>query len=230
VPRNARVVVPDYPHHVVHRGHNRQVIFAERRDYESYLDALRELKAKHQVAVHAYCLMTNHVHLLLAPRDLTGMAKLMKDLAGRQTVRHNRLEGRTGTLWESRYRSSLVQYEAYLLACSRYIELNPVRARIVARPEHYAWSSCRLRLGQGTSDLLDFDPAYLGLGANETERRRRYREFLRAAVPLGEWELIRDAARRGQLTGTERFTEDVAKIIGRRIERRAQGRPRDPEA
>jgi putative transposase len=221
--------VPDYPHHVVQRGHNRQVIFAERQDYECYLGALGELKAKHHVAVYAYCLMTNHVHLLLAPRDQVGLGNLMKELAGSQTLRHNRLEERSGTLWEGRYRSSLVARDEYLLACCRYIELNPVRARIVADPEDYAWSSCRYRLGRATCDWLDLDPAYLGLGGNETERLRRYREFLRAAVPGGEWELIRGAARRGQLTGTDRFTADVAQIIGRRVERRARGRPRRPD-
>lgn len=192
--RRARVVLPRYPHHIVQRGHNRQVIFAEPKDYARYLDTLREFKEEHGVAVYAFCLMTNHVHLLLAPREPAGIGKLMKRLAGRQTRHHNRLEGRSGTLWEGRYKSSLVQRDEYLMAC------------------------CRYRLGQGTADWLDYDPCYLALGVSETARRRRYREFLQGAIPGGEWELIREAIQRGQLTGTERFTQEVADILGRRVE------------
>ncbi len=227
MPRMARIVLPHYPHHIVQRGHNRQVVFAQPRDYERYIGALREFKKEYGVALYAFCLMTNHVHLLLAPRDSTGLARLMKRLAGRQTRHHNRLEGRTGTLWEGRYKSSLVEHDEYLLACSRYIELNPVRARIVARPQDYAWSSCRYRLGTDwdSADWLDRDPCYLALGAAEDERRRRNREFLYAAIPSGEWELIREAVQRGQLTGRERFTQEIADIIGRRVERRGRGRP-----
>jgi putative transposase len=149
----------------------------------------------------------------------------MKRLAGRQTRYHNRLEGRTGTLWESRYKSSPVDSEAYLLACTRYIELNPVRARMVATPEEYPWSSCRYRLGYARCEWLDHDPCYLALGANEAERRERYRVFLRAAIPEGEWRLIREAIQRGQLTGTDRFVEKVEAILGKRIEKRSPGRP-----
>ncbi len=225
MPRTPRVVLPHYPHHIVQRGHNRQVIFAEPRDYERYLDTLREFKKQYGVAVYAFCLMTNHVHLLLAPREPDAIGKLMKRLAGRQTRHHNRLEGRTGTLWEGRYKSSVVQHDDYLFACFRYIELNPVRARIVAEPQDYAWSSCRYRLGPDTADWLDQHPCYLALGGDESERRRRYREFLRAAIPSGEWELIREAVQRGQLTGNSRFTEQVAEILGRRVERRGPGRP-----
>jgi len=221
----ARIVLPHYPHHIVQRGHNRQVIFAGRQDYQRYLDTLRELKEKYAVAVYAFCLMTNHVHLLLSPCEPTGLGKLMKRLAGRQTRHHNRLEGRTGTLWEGRYKSSLVERDDYLLACCRYIELNPVRARMVAEPQDYAWSSCRYRLGADTSDWLDPDPCYLSLGEDEAERRRRYREFLLAGIPSGEWELIREAVQRGQLTRAGHFTQEVAGILGRRVERRGRGRP-----
>jgi putative transposase len=135
MPRTGRMVLPDYPHHVVQRGHNRQVVFAEPADYRYYLDTLTEFKAAFGVRVYAFCLITNHVHLLLAPDTRAGMGQLMKRLVGRQTRYHNRAEGRRGTLWESRYKSSPVQTDGYLLACIRYIELNPVRARMVAAPE-----------------------------------------------------------------------------------------------
>lgn len=225
MPRTGRVVVPHYPHHIVQRGHNRQVIFAERTDYERYLVTLQELKGEYGVKVFAFCLMTNHVHLLIAPRDPTGIAKLMKGLAGRQTRYRNRLEGRSGTLWEGRYRSSLVQREDYLLACCRYIELNPVRAAMVAEPQDYVWSSCRYRLGYGTAAWLDLDPGYIAMGTTETERHVRYRAFLQAAIPSSEWGMIRAAVQRGQLTGNARFTDEVSAIVGRRVEQRGRGRP-----
>lgn len=225
MPRIGRTVLPDYPHHIVQRGHNRQVVFAEQRDFERYLETLATFKGVFGVKVYAYCLMTNHVHLLLVPETIAGLAQLMKRLAGRQTRHHNRLEGRRGTLWESRYKSSPVDSDDYLLACTRYIELNPLRARMVAAPEDYRWSSCRYHLGLARCDWLDSDPAYLALGETRAMREERYRAFLHAAIPDGEWTLIREAVQRGQLTGRERFVDQVEAILGRRIEKRAPGRP-----
>ena len=228
MPRVGRVVLPDYPHHVVQRGHNRQVVFAAAEDYERYLSDLRELKETFGIKVYAYCLMTNHVHLLVGPRDTpSALGDFMKALAGRATRYRNRLEKRSGTLWESRYKSSLVQKDAYLLACCRYIELNPVRARMVAAPQDYLWSSAQERLGLAPPPgLLDWSPTYLGLGRTEAERQKRYAQFLREAIPAGEWSLIREALQRGQLTGSQRFIDEIEQVVGRRIEHRAPGRPR----
>jgi putative transposase len=225
MPRMARVVLAGYPHHVVQRGHNRQVVFAEDRDYRRYLATLEEFKGTFGVEVYAWCLMTNHVHLLLAPSDTAGLGQLMKRLAGRQTRYHNALEQRSGTLWESRYKSSPVQSDGYLLACCRYIELNPVRARMVAAAEDYPWSSCRARLGYSACGCLDLDPCYRGLAPDEPGRRAQYRRYLQSAIPDEEWALIRAAVQRGQLTGNRAFTAQVAATIGRRIERRRRGRP-----
>jgi putative transposase len=225
VPRIGRTILPYYPHHIVQRGHNRQVVFAESRDFERYLNTLIEFKAVYGVKVYAYCLMTNHVHLLLAPETIAGLAQLMKRLAGRQTRYHNRLEGRSGTLWESRYKSSPVDSDEYLLACSRYIELNPVRARMVSAPEEYPWSSCRYRLGDVHGQWLDDDPCYLALADNTPRRQERYRQFLHAAIPEGEWGLIREAVQRGHLTGSGRFVDKVEAILGKRIEKRSPGCP-----
>lgn len=226
MPRTGRIVLAGYPHHVVQRGHNRQAVFAAERDYRRYLETLAEFKAVYAVQVYAYCLMTNHVHLLLAPgAKASGIGQLMKRLAGRQTRYHNGLEGRTGTLWESRYKSSPVDSDAYLLACIRYIELNPVRARMVASPEAYSWSSCAHHLGLVRTPWLDDDPAYLALGDVCEARQERYRRFLFEAIPEDEWTLIRTAVQRGQLTGTQRFVDEVEAILGRRIEHRPPGRP-----
>jgi len=226
MPRLGRVVLPGYPHHIVQRGHNRQAVFAEDADYERYLSDLWELKESCGVRVYAYCLMTNHVHLLVAPETDAGLGWLMKGLAGRTTRYRNRLENRSGTLWESRYKSSIVQTDTYLLACCRYIELNPVRARVTKAPQDYPWSSCRRHLGLERASPLDLDPAWRALAETDRTRRRRYGAYLQDAVPPNEWALIRDAAQRGQLTGNRKFVDEVARISGRRIELRAQGRPR----
>ena len=225
MPRIGRAILQYYPHHVVQRGHNRQVVFVETGDYERYLETLAQFKDVYGVKVYAFCLMTNHVHLLVAPEEIAGLGQLMKRLAGRQTRYHNRLEGRTGTLWESRYKSSPVDTDEYLLACTRYIELNPVRARMVTTPQDYRWSSCHYHLGRNGWDWLDPDPCYLALGNDDAQRQERYRHFLRATIPEGEWNLIRDAVQRGQLTGTGRFVDKVEEVLGRRIEKRARGRP-----
>ncbi|WP_460079716.1 transposase [Pseudomonas sp. H3_H05] len=228
MPRMGRIVIPNYPHHIVQRGHNRQVVFAVAEDYQRYLTDLRELKDAFGVKVYAYCLMTNHVHLLLAPGEsVAGLGQLMKALAARATRYRNRLEGRSGTLWESRYKSSVVQSDSYLLACCRYIELNPVRARMVADAADYPWSSYRIRVGDmPDSHWLNADPCFVALGNTSAERCRRYEEFVRQAVPADEIRLIRDSLQRGQLTGTSRFVDEVERIVGVRIEQRGQGRPR----
>lgn len=178
------------------------------------------------IGIYAYCLMTNHVHLLLQPGEVVaGMGRFMKALSARTTRYFNRLEGRSGTLWESRYKSSPVQTEQYLLACCRYIELNPVRARIASHPSEYRWSSYTARMGGQGGGCLDLDPMYLALADDDTTRQHRYQKFLEEAIPTGEWELIRESVKRGQLTGNTRFAEAVEQIIGRRLEHRGPGRP-----
>ena len=150
----------------------------------------------------------------------------MKRLSGRQTRYVNRLERRSGTLWESRYKSSPIQTDEYLLACIRYVELNPVRARRVADAQDYRWSSYQARMNGHARVMPDFDPCYLALGASTEERQIRYREYLQSAIPDGEWAFIQEAVARGQLTGNGRYVEEVKKIIGRRIEHRRPGRPK----
>ncbi len=147
MPRKARIVIPGVAHHVIQRGHNRQMVFAIEEDFQCYLQNLVELQNAFGVKLYAYCLMTNHVHLLLVPARPKGLALLLKHLAARQTRYVNTIERRTGTLWEGRYKSSPVETETYLLACSRYIELNPVWAGIVPSLEAYRWSSYRGKIG-----------------------------------------------------------------------------------
>ena len=204
------------------------MVFVGDQDYQRYIADLRELKDVFGVKVYAYCLLTNHVHLLLAPGDaIAGLGQLMKALAARATRYRNRLEGRRGTLWESRYKSSVVDSDAYLLACCRYIELNPVRARMVAEAGDYPWSSYQMRVtDQLGSDWLDIDPCFIALGDTPERRRIRYMEFIRESATSSEIELIRSALQRGQLTGSARFVDEIERVQGQRIELRGQGRPR----
>ena len=227
MPRIGRVVLPNCPHHIVQRGHNRQEIFIQESDYAFFLATLREWKEACGVKVYAFCLMNNHVHLVLEPpEDVAMLPRLMKRLAGRQTRYTNRLIDRRGTLWESRYKSSAIQTDKYLLACCRYVELNPVRAGMVDDPSHYPWSSYRERIYGNVDAWLDSADCFDALGGSEESRRRRYQEYVSGAIPDGEWQLIREAVQRGQLTGDNSFIGDVEQLVGRRIERRGRGRPR----
>ena len=226
MPRSPRVVLPGHPHHVVHRGHNRRVVFRTPGDYASYLDSLGELKARFQVRVQAYCLMPNHVHLLLEPGSANGLALLMKHLAGRHSARINRRERFTGGLWEGRYYSSVVARDAYWHECHRYIELNPIRAALVANPEEYRWSSCRYRTGDETVPWLDVDPWFDALGATPIERWHAYRDFLRQGVAKDRCDRIRNAVRRGQLTGEPGVEREFERMTGRVLAWRGPGRPR----
>ena len=227
MPRTARIVVPNSPHHIVQRGHNRQTVFACEDDYRYYLDNLAEWKGKYRCQVFAFCLMTNHVHLVVDPGDdPEALGKWMKRLAGRQTRYVNRLEGRSGTLWEGRFKSSPIETNRYLLACCRYVDMNPVAAGLCDNPADYPWSSCRSKVQQGIYEWLDFDPLYLAIGACADERRHKYREFLTETVSDAEREDIRKAIQRGQLTGGASFVDEIEARLKRRIELRGQGRPR----
>lgn len=226
MPRMGRLIIPNYPHHVIHRGHNRKPLFATDDDYRYYLDNLAEWKINLGCRLYAYCLMTNHIHLVVDPcDDPESLAKLMKRVAGRQTRYVNRIECRSGTLWEGRYRSSIICKDTYLLACCRYVEMNPVRAYMVSHPSEYQWSSYRDKTGAGLG-IVDLDPAFLGLAADEGQRKQAYESWVLSAVPEGEWERIREAIRRGHLTGKHQLEEEVAEKLGVRLEMKKPGRPK----
>ncbi len=226
MPRTRRLILPATPHHIIQRGHNRQNVFTTDGLFERYLDELRELSDQHGVQVNAYCLMTNHVHLLLTPGEETsGLSHLMKALASSTARYRNWKEKRTGALWESRFKSSPVQSGTYMLACTRYIELNPVRAGLVAGPSAWPWSSYRQRMGYTDDTWIQRDPTYLGLGEIEERRRQRYRAFARAGCPKNELDLVRNAVQRCQLTGNKQFISEVEAMTGHRIEPRRPGRP-----
>lgn len=230
MPRRARLLLPNCPHHIIQRGHNRQVVFAGEEDYLYYLANLQEWKTVLNCKVYAYCLMTNHVHLVIDPgQDHEKISILMKRVAGRQTRYVNKLERRSGTLWEGRYKSSAIHADEYLLACCRYVELNPLRAGIVDDPASYRWSSCAAKVGPKEQTWLDLDPFNLSLGKSPEERAQKYTSWLKETIPSLEWKHIREATQRGQLTATGKFTKEISDKIGRRLVLRGQGRPRKEE-
>ena len=227
MPRRARLVIPNCPHHIIQRGHNRQVVFAKDDDYLYYLDNLREWKTELGCKIYAYCLMTNHVHLIIDPGErIENLGLLMKRVAGRQTRYVNKREKRSGSLWEGRYKSSVVSANEYLLACCRYVELNPLRAGMVEDSWQYRWSSCPVKTGIEEQPWLNFDSICMSLGKTSDARAEKYRRWLRETVPEEEWKLIREVTQLGQLVSGKKFTREISERLGRRIELRGSGRPK----
>ncbi len=204
MPRTARLVVPDLSVHIVQRGHDRQPCFFEDADYAAYLTYLDEFATKVACSVHAYCLMTNHVHLLVTPHAAESCARLMKNVGQHHVQRINSRRKRTGTLWEGRFYSCPVTTERYLLACYRYIELNPLRAGMVSHPAEYGWSSYRVNAGGKRDGLLTPHPAYVGLGEDDERRRLAYRELCEQPLQAQAIDEIRKATRGGYVVGTPR--------------------------
>jgi putative transposase len=204
MPRAARVVVPDVSLHVVQRGHDQRDCFFEEGDYLAYLDYLREFGARFRCAVHAYCLMTNHVHVFVTPHDAEGCAQMMKFTAQHYVNRINRRLGRSGTLWEGRFYSCLVPSERYALACYRYIELNPVEAGMVASPAGYRWSSYAANSSARNGDFLKPHAAYEALGIDDSTRASGYIALFDLPLDPKLIEDIRKATRGGYAVGAPR--------------------------
>lgn len=225
MPRRARLLLPEVPIHIIQRGNNRQACFYTPEDYSFYLEWLTEYAGKAGCRIHGYVLMTNHVHLLLSSSKTEGPGKLMKALGQRDVQYVNRHYRRSGSLWEGRFRSCLVQEEAYLLACHRYIELNPVRADMVRHPADYPWSSYRIN-GQGEpSELIKPHPLYEALGKDDAERQAAYRQLFRHKLDSDVMDVIRSATHGNYALGDERFADQISAAIGRRASRGRAGRP-----
>ena len=225
-PRLPRVLIAHHPHHIVQRGHSRQAVFAEDSGRQAYLEDLHEKKTELGVQVHAYCLMSNHIHLLLTPgEDVDAVSRLMKEVARRATRRWNVCKQRSGSLWESRFKSSMVQTERYLLACCRYIELNPVRAGMVVRAEDYRWSSYRGRMGLATDSILDLDVIYLALGESDVHRRSAYRHYIESDSCEMDVAKVRDGIRGSRPTAQRKFVGTLEERLQRKIEPQRRGRP-----
>lgn len=227
MPRYRRLFVQNIPLHIVQRGHDRKAVFIQPEDYNFYLANLVEMKDELAIDVYAYCLMTNHVHLLIMPKQETNsVSKLVRVLAARQTRHVNKLERRSGTLWDGRFKASLIDSDGYLLACHRYVDLNPLRSAMVTTPEDYVWSSYRSHAGLCDSDFLDEHDTFKRLGDTREARAVAYRNFVAQDVSASELAFIRSAIQRNQLTGNKGFEDQIASRTGRRILARGQGRPR----
>lgn len=226
MPRLTRLLHADVATHVIQRGNNRQAIFFDGEDREQYLNWLGESLAVEDCRLHAYVLMTNHVHLLVTGPTAKAIPRLLQSLGRRYVARINRLHGRTGTLWEGRYKSTLIDSDRYLLACYRYIEANPIRAGMVARPEQHPWSSWR-RNGFGESDpLIRPHPLYEALGPDQASRATAYRTLFDQGLDPETLATLRDATQRGWLPGADRFREEIATALNRPTGPRSRGRPR----
>lgn len=225
MPRRARVSLPHIPHHIIQRGNNRQVCFYAEQDYHLYLEWLGKYAAEYECAVHAYVLMTNHVHLLITPKHAEAVGQLMKRLGQRYVQYVNRTYRRSGTLWLGRFPSCLVQEDAYLLGCYRYIELNPVRAWMVEHPADYPWSSYQVNGQGGVGKLITLHDLYLGLGHDEASRLAAYRELFRYHLEPQLIDEIRSASNGNYVLGSSRFAEEIEKVLGRRVTPGRAGRP-----
>jgi len=224
--RLPRIDMAGVPMHVIQRGNNRTACFFAEADYEYFLEFLSKAAKKCACAVHAYVLMTNHVHLLLTPSEVGAVAKLMQSL-GRNYVKYvNAAYKRTGTLWEGRYKSSLIDSERYLLACYRYIERNPVRAGMVKQAGDYRWSSYRVHALGLPSDLIVDHPVYTALGKDEKERAEAYRRLVENHIESAEdIQHIRTETNRGGVVGSDQFKDEIESVLGRRVRPGQSGRP-----
>jgi putative transposase len=225
MPRRARLSIPGIPWHIIQRGNNRSVCFYAEDDYQFYLHCLEELAIKFGCAVHAYVLMTNHVHLLLTPARPDSASLLMKHLGQRYVQYINRTYKRSGSLWEGRFRSSLTQTETYVLACYRYIELNPVRAGMVSMPQDYRWSSYHANALGETSSLITPQDEYQRLAIDENERLEAYRDLFKLHLDEKIVGQIRSATNSNYALGGERFQREIETVLGRRASRGQPGRP-----
>lgn len=232
MPRRARLCIEGFPLHIIQRGNNKSACFFSDADRILYLDLLREISMRHGCAVHAYVLMTNHVHLLLTPHEKVSASLLMKNLGQRFVQFINRKHVRTGSLWEGRFRSSVVDSATYLLTCQRYIESNPVRAAMVGGPADYPWSSYGTNALGEPSQLVVPHDGYLRLGNDDESRLVAYRRLFGVPLDQSELEKIRNAANGGFALGSKAFLERLERATGSRVSRGIPGRPRrkDDEA
>jgi len=223
--RLPRLSVPGYPHHVIQRGNNRQAIFSTPADYRLLLNLLDENAKKFDVAVHAYVLMSNHFHLLATPETQDGLPKMMQAV-GRRYVRYfNDAQGRTGTLWEGRYKSTLIQTDRYLMACMGYIDLNPVRGGLVAQARDYPWSSHGHYIGQQADRLIIPHALYWELGNTPFAREAAYAELVNTGVSVDQQQALTKATLSGWALGEADFVNDLQKKTERRVNKVGAGRP-----
>jgi putative transposase len=231
--RLPRYGLPGQPQHVIQRGNNRSPIFFAAEDYAFFIECLRDGCDRHACAIHAYVLMTNHVHLLVTPKAADGIAKLMQSVGRRYVQYVNFTYQRSGTLWEGRYKAVPMDSDGYVMSCYRYIEMNPVRAGMVTPPGGYRWSSYPFNADGRPDELLRPHSLYRALGADDLSRRAAYRKLFRTDIEDGDLTEMRDAINKGWVLGSERFKRKIEAMAERRVtplprggKRRGAGRPK----
>lgn len=228
--RLPRFVFPGYPQHIIQRGNNRMDILHDEEDYWVLWSTLRDAAERFRCAVHAYVLMPNHFHLLLTPSEADGVGKLMQ-YTGRFYVQHaNRRRSRTGTLWDGRYRATLLDPDRYLLPVSRYVELNPVRAGLVGTPAEYEWSSYGANALGADDELVHTHPAYVALGENADDRQAAYTRRFDPPLTVAELQRIRDATNKAWVLGDDDFCSGIEAQLNRRARPQPRGGDRRSEA
>ncbi|WP_334186641.1 transposase [Noviherbaspirillum sp.] len=224
--RLPRLVIPHQPHHVIQRGNDRQIIFHAPEDYEVFLRWMREAARQFHVLIHAYVLMPNHLHLLATPADDTGLARMMQWIGRYYVPYFNRKYLRSGTLWEGRYKATVIDSERYFMVCSCYIELNPVRASLVTMPDEYPWSSYMHHIGAKVDPIITDHALYWSLGNTPFEREAAYKSLVEQGITIGETQALTEATQKGWALGSPKFKLQLEKTASRRVGPMKRGRPK----
>ena len=222
--RLPRYALPGMAQHVIQRGNNRSVVFRSNADYRFFRNCLREACAQHECVVHVYVLMPNHVHMLMTPATGSAIGKVMQSVGRRYVRRFNDAHGRTGTLWEGRYKATPVGTERHLWACQRYIELNPVRAGLVDAPAAYRWSSHRANAFGTPNALVTPHESYQALGSEPRARQAAYRTFFDEDLSDSTLAAIRDSTNGGWALGSQEFHDEIGALLTRRSRPATRGR------
>ena len=226
MPRKPRYFLPNVPVHMIIRGNSRQAVFAEEDDYFSYRHCLQEASERYDCNIHAYVLMTNHIHLLLSAEKTVNISKLSQAIGRKYVPYFNHKYGKSGTLWEGRFKASSIDSEFYLLVCYRYIELNPVRAGMVKEPDDYAWSSYHANALGEKDPLITPHPTYLHLGQTEVERQSAYRNLFNDTLKDNLLTEIRQTTQTGTPLGSDKFKQQVEDLLGVKTGYMKRGRPK----
>ncbi|MBN1006961.1 transposase [Amphritea pacifica] len=226
MPRKPRFYLPEVPVHIVQRGHSRDPVFFENQDYATYAYWHKESSKKYFVSIHAFVMMTNHIHLLVTPSEAESISLFMQFIGRRFVPYINHKYGRSGSIWEGRYKACLVQDDAYLLTVMRYIELNSVRAGMVELPGHYRWSSFSHNSGIKNIEFLRPHPSYVALGKNQQERHQMYQELFKGYIDEGAMKRIREAWQTGTPLGNDMFRDKVERQLQCKVGQARRGRPK----
>lgn len=223
--RLPRLVIANQAHHVIQRGNDRQTIFRDDSDYLAFLAWLREGSRQFKVAIHAYVLMPNHLHLLASPSDQEGLGRMMQWIGRHYVPYFNRKYDRVGTLWQGRYKATVIDSERYFMTCSRYIELNPVRASLAAGPGDYLWSSYLHHIGAQPDSIITDHALYWALGNTPFQREAAYKALVEQALTSEEVSTLSEATLKGWALGSDQFKSALERQIHRRVQPAKRGRP-----